>query len=124
MYLEHLLYQEFFSLILVATCDEPSAHTCKLTHIGLNKANIGDKGLDILIKNLNILSSLSLIGNDIHSFGVSCLADAVCSGKLRLQQLNALHLSDNPLGLEGSMAVSRIISSSHWQSLLGLFVQL
>ena len=87
MYLEHLLYQEFFSLIDSGTCDESNAHTCKLTHIDLNKTNIGDKGLGILIKNLNVLSSLSLIGNDIHSFGVSCLADAVCSGKLRLQQL-------------------------------------
>jgi hypothetical protein len=51
----------------------------------------------------HVLSSLSLTGNDIHSFGVSRLADAVCSGKLRLQRLNALHLSNNPLGLEGDI---------------------
>jgi Ran GTPase-activating protein (RanGAP) involved in mRNA processing and transport len=97
------------------SCDEPSDHTCRLSFINLNKASIGDKGLIILIKNLNVVSSLSLIGNDIHSFGVSCLADAVCSGKLKFQQYGILYLSDNPLGLEGSLAVARIISSSRCQ---------
>jgi hypothetical protein len=103
-----------------STCDEPRDHTCRLSSMSLNKACIGDKGLDILIKNLNVMvvSSLSLMGNDIHSFGVSCLADAVCSGKLKFHAYySELLLSDNPLGLEGSIAVARIISSSHCQSL-------
>ena len=82
----------------------------------LNKANIGDKGLVILIKSLTLVCFLSLMGNDTHSFGVSCLADAVCLGKLKLQQHGQLFLSDNPLGLEGSLAAARIISSCHCQS--------
>jgi hypothetical protein len=98
-----------------STCDKPSDRTCRLTHLKLKKANIGDKGLIILIKNIYVVSSLTLIGNDIHSrFGVSCLADAVCSGRLKLQRYGELRLSDNPLGLEGSIAVARIISSIHY----------
>ena len=95
-----------------STCGEPSAHT-----LILNEANIGDEGLVILIENLNVdvVSSLLLMGNDIHSFGILCLADAVCFGKLKLQQYGQLDLSDNPLGLEGSLAAARIISSSHCQ---------
>jgi Ran GTPase-activating protein (RanGAP) involved in mRNA processing and transport len=106
-----------------STCDEPSDLTCTLPYINLNKAKIGDNGLVILIENVIIndivVSSLSLKGNDIHSAGVSFLADAVCSGKLKFQQTEygKLFLSDNPLGLEGSIAVARIISSGHWQSL-------
>ena len=95
-----------------STCDNPSAHTLILL---LDKANIGDEGLVILIKSLTLIYLLSLIDNDIHSFGISCLADAVCSGKLKLQQNGQLDLSDNPLGLEGSLAAARIISSSHCQ---------
>ena len=86
-------------------------------HIKLNNVNIGDKGLVILIENLKVVSFLSLIGNDIHSLGVSCLADAAYSGKLKLRRDGELRLSDNPLGLKGSIAVARIISSSHWQAL-------
>jgi hypothetical protein len=101
-----------------STCDdEPSDHTCRLSFIMLNKACIGDQGLDILIKSLNVVPSLSLIGNDIHSSGVSRLADAVCSGKLKFQGYCVLYLSDNPLGLKGSIAIARIISSIHYQSL-------
>ena len=95
-----------------STCGKPSAHTFRLI---LNKANLGDEGLVILIKSLTLVRFLSLIGNDIHSFGISCLADAVCSGKLKLRQHGQLYFSDNPLGLEGSIAFARIISSSHCQ---------
>ena len=98
-------------------CGEPSDHTCRLLkYIQLNRANIGDEGLAVWIKDLNviILYNLALKGNNIHSFGVSCLADAVHSGKLKLVY-GKLHLSDNPLGLEGSLAVGTILSSSHCQ---------
>ena len=110
------------SRIFVTNYSARSDRACGLTFIKLNRANIGDKGLVILIKNLTLVHTLyirflSLIGNDIHSFGISCFADAACSGKLKLRKCVDLRLSDNPLGLEGSLAFARIISSSHWQSL-------
>jgi Ran GTPase-activating protein (RanGAP) involved in mRNA processing and transport len=81
----------------------------------LNKTNLGDKGLTILVKGLQIISYLELAGNDIHASGVSCLADAVCSGELKLESkiLSVLDLSGNPLGLDGTKAVGRMLSSSH-----------
>ena len=98
-------------------CDE---HSCRLRNMYLCKTNIGDEGLIVLIKDLNdiVLHTLSLMDNNIHAFGVSCLADAICS---ELQQYGKLYLSDNPLGLEGSIAVGRIISSSHCQ-LFGVYL--
>ena len=77
----------------------------------LDKTNLGDKGLSILVKSLEDISDLGLADNDIHASGVSCLADAVCSGELKIEGM--LHLSGNPLGLEGTIAVGRMLSSSH-----------
>ena len=84
----------------------------------LNKTNLGDKGLSVLVKRLKTISSLKLADNDIHASGVSCLADAVYSGELELVSKNSydyesvLDLSGNPLGLEGTIAVGRVFSSS------------
>ena len=62
------------------------------------------------------MSSLELADNDIHATGVSCLADAVCEGKMVLVGFfPEFDLSYNPLGLEGTTAVGRILSSSHCQ---------
>ena len=60
---------------------------------------------------------LELKDNGIHATGVSCLADAVCSGKIVLKGLwtSKLDLSDNPLGLEGTVAIGRMLSSNHCQ---------
>ena len=79
--------------------------------IYLNKTNLGDKGLTILVKSLKVICSLKLADNDIHASGVSCLADAVCSGELKIK--HEFDLSGNPLGLEGTIAVGRMLSSSH-----------
>ena len=76
----------------------------------LNKTNLGDKGLTILVESLKVVSNLKLVDNDIHTSGVSCLADAVCSGKFKMDRLD---LSDNPLGLEGTVAVGRMLGSCH-----------
>ena len=59
------------------------------------------------------MCQLSLNGNDIHSTGVLYLADGVCTGKVALQGELSLH--DNPLGIEGTVEVGRILSSSHCQ---------
>ena len=86
----------------------------------LNKTNLGDKGLSIVVERSKVISSLGLADNDIHASGVSYLADAVCSGELKLvSQIHCLNysnlnLSGNPLGLEGTIAIGRMLSSSHY----------
>ena len=81
----------------------------------LNKTNLGDKGLTILIESLKAIRHLQLADNDIHASGVSCLADAVCSGELKIEdELGSLDLSGNPLGLEGTIAVGRMLNSTHY----------
>ena len=88
----------------------------------LNETNLGDNGLAIVVKSFKVIShGLGLVDNDIHASGISCLADAVCSGELELlSKFNIIHdyesaldLSGNPLGLEGTIAVGRMLSSSH-----------
>ena len=85
----------------------------------LDKTNLGDKGLSILVKSLEDISALGLEDNDIHASGVSCLADAVCSGELKLSYNDegVLVLSGNPLELEGTIAIGRILSVSRCESL-------
>ena len=81
--------------------------------ICLNKTNLGDEGLTILIRSLKVVSFLTLTDNDIHATGVSCLADAVCEGEMVVGSI--CDLSNNPLGLEGTVAIGRMLSSSHCQ---------
>jgi hypothetical protein len=97
----------------------PGASAVAKLHVSdglhLNETNLGDKGLTILVKGLKVISLLGLADNDIHASGVSCLADAVCSGELKVGSNSGgmLNLSGNPLGLEGTIAVGRMLSSSH-----------
>ena len=103
----------------------PGASALAKLHVSLrlrlNKTNLGDKGLTVLVKSLKVISSLGLADNDIHASGVSCLADAVYSGELKLVSLfhdlhpgpGVFNLSGNPLGLEGTIVVGRMLSSSH-----------
>jgi uncharacterized protein YjbI with pentapeptide repeats len=79
--------------------------------LSLNKTDLGEKGVAILVKSLKVISYLRLADNNIHASGISCLADAVCSGELKVHGM--LDLSGNPLGLEGTIAVGRMLSSSH-----------
>ena len=92
--------------------------------LNLNQTNFGDKGLCAFIDNIDVDGvcplSLQLQDNNIHVTGVLCLANAVCSGKIVLEYnfydgLDGLDLSDNPLGLEGTVAIGRILSSIHRQ---------
>ena len=91
-----------------------------LSKIYLNQTNLGDEGLCAFIENIDgvcHLEELELKDNGIHATGVSCLADAACSGKIVLKGLvtSKLDLSDNPLGLEGTVAIGRMLSSNHCQ---------
>ena len=112
--------------------------------LSLSKACLGDEGLTALIQSHRIVTGgFHFRDNDIHATGVSCLADAVCSGKvvmhpvynsarvlfdifkvscfnpelggrhLALASLHVLDLTDNPLGIEGTVVITRMLSSSH-----------
>ena len=89
-----------------------------LSNVHLRKTNLGDKGLCAFVENLECVhhfNRLYLNDNGIHATGIVSLADAVCSGKVVMEEDNELDLSDNPLGLEGTLAVGRMLSSSHCQ---------
>ena len=74
--------------------------------LNLSKTKFGDKSLTIFVKSLRV-RILNLEDNDIHASGISCLADAA------EKFWGALDLRGNPLGLEGTIAVGRMLSSSH-----------
>lgn len=80
-----------------------------------NKTNLGDDGLSAFItylEGVHHFIELTVSDNDIHMIGISFLADALCSGKILIERNGHLDLSDNPLYLEGTIAVGRILSSS------------
>ena len=83
-----------------------------LTEVHLNQTNLGDKGLCTFVDSLDGVchfETLSLNDNDIHTTGVSCLANAICTGKIVLKgTLVELNLCDNLLGLEGSSEMPSI----------------
>ena len=86
-----------------------------LNKLHLNETNLGDKGLCAFFESLESVHQfreLYLRENGIHAIGISSLADAVCSKKVIIDELI---LSDNPLGLKGTRAIGRMLSSSHYQ---------
>ena len=91
-----------------------------LTYVHLNQTNLSDKGLCTFVDSLDGVchfEQLHLNDNDIHATGVSCLVNAICTGKIMFIKgmLTELYLCDNPLGLEGTLSVGRMISSNHCQ---------
>ena len=89
-----------------------------LSYIYLHKTFLGDEGLYAFVESLecvHLFKELGLTDNGIHATGIASLADAVCSGKVVIRRKFAypLDLGDNPLGLEGTLAVGRMLSSSH-----------
>ena len=97
-----------------STCD--SSVQDPLSYILLNQTRLGDKGLCAFVDSLESVchfQELLLNDNDIHTTGVSRLADAFCSGKVVLK--GQLHLSDNAIGLEGALAVGKMLNSNHSQ---------
>ena len=91
------------------TCGKPSDH--KNFYINFSRTNLDNKSLTLLIKSLKVISRLHLAGNDIDASGISCLADAICSGKFVIT--DDLVLSDNLIGIKGTLIVGRMLSSSH-----------
>ena len=79
----------------------------------LNETMLGDEGISAFSQNLQgtcKLGSLYLENNDI-CLGISCLAESVCAGKILLSNMSALMLTNNPLGLEGVIAVVKILNA-------------
>ena len=85
-----------------------------LTDLYLNNTCLGDEGLITLTRSLGVMECLDLDNNDIHVSGISHLAETVCSGKLKfMTNSSTMFLNDNPLGLESTIEVGRMLSSIH-----------
>ena len=93
----------------------------------LNETNLSDKGLCSFVECLEWpchFCELTLNCNGISATGVSCLAQAVTSGRIVMlehkligdvEETNMLDLSNNPLGIVGAVAVCKILSSYNFQ---------
>ena len=101
---------------LTTALAKSSSNGCTLTQFVLSSPNLGDEGLCVFVDNLEgecHVEDLHLYDNGIHATGVSCLADAVCSGKIVIK--NSLLLGYNCLELEGALAIGRMLSNNHCQ---------
>ena len=93
----------------------------------LNETQLGDEGLKVFTCTLAgkcHIRCLELQKNDIHIDGVTCIAEVICSGKLILGEVEFEHplftigemwgldLTGNPLGIEGLLAIGRILNCS------------
>ena len=90
--------------------------------IDLEATSLGDEGLGAFIASLESPChfsgpGLNLEDNDIHSTGISHLADAICLGKIVMHEcsLNGLHLDDNQLGSEAIISIGKMLNSVHYQ---------
>ena len=86
--------------------------------LNLGETMIGDKGISAFTQNLDgtcKLGDLDLENNGIHAAGVSCLTECIRAGKISLTSIY-ISLVNNPLGLEGVMAVIRMLSSCNFLS--------
>ena len=90
-------------------------HLCAPVSMHLNETKLSDEGLSAFTLNLEDTCELNLENNDIHAAGISCLAESICGGSISLQ-CDRLNLTNNPLGLEGTRAVLRILSSDHFMA--------
>lgn len=80
----------------------------------LKECNFNDESLCTFIKTLEcsqtIFHTLCLSANNIHSTGIQCLANAVCSGRVLIQGFwSQLCLQDNQLGLIGTAAICKML---------------
>ena len=83
----------------------------------LSIENLDDEDVTNLIESLcklNVSLALDCLGMvGIHASGFIYLANAICSGKLKIAE--KLHLYSYSLGLEGAIGVGRILSSRNCQ---------
>ena len=79
----------------------------------MNEAKLGDEGLITFINNLQgpcHLDQLQLKKNSIHCIGIQHLANSMCSQKITIGSFGRFLLDDNPLGLDGTLEVAKILS--------------
>ena len=79
--------------------------------LNLSQTMLGDIGFKTFLENLEgacYFSTLDVEDNNIHGSGILCLPD----GLSLTNDLEDLYFGNNPLGLEGVIAVSRISKSS------------
>ena len=91
----------------------PNLHSEVSLYLG--ETMLGDEGISAFSQNLQgtcKLESLYLENNDIRLAGISCLAESIYAGKILLSNniMSNLKLTNNPLGLEGVIAVVKILS--------------
>ena len=82
----------------------------------LGETRLGDEGLIALLQCIEgpcDAIELGLSSNLIHGIGISFLADVICSRKIA--QLFGLNLDNNPLCLEGTIALGRMVSDCNHQ---------
>ena len=91
-----------------------------LKSVKLNNTNLGDEGLCTLIEKLESscwFDNLHLQSNGIHATGVECLANSmVCLENVSKSfpfDDDHLDLGDNSLGIEGIIAVGKILGRCH-----------
>ena len=88
-----------------------------LETLRVSNTKLGDEGMAALTQSLDgacHIGDLYLSFNAIHAAGISCLADSVCEGKIVIEQ--SLSLIYNPLGLEGAVALVKMLSSKHFRA--------
>ena len=81
--------------------------------LNLVQAIPSDKGMSAFTQNLKgtcHFRELHMGKNGIHTFGVSCLAESICFGKL---DVNELLLNGNSLGLEGITVIGKTLSGNY-----------
>ena len=91
---------------------KPEQHNW-LSTLELKESHLDDKSLCTFVATLecpHTFSTLCLVDNDIHSAGIQCLADAVCSGKIVIKGFfSQLLLQDIRMGTDGAAAIGRML---------------
>ena len=86
-----------------------------LSELSIDETNLGDAGLCTFIEQLecpHMFYRFRIQKNNLHAAGILCLADAVCSEKIKFY-FDRLILSSATLGFEGAVAIAKILSCSH-----------
>ncbi len=85
--------------------------------LDLGETMLGDEGISALTQYLEgtcTIKNLQLRNNTIHDAGITCLAESMCTGLISMS--DSCTLANNPIGLQGVMAVVKILCSDHFKA--------